>query len=110
MAVVSLAIILLVASAWLARSNLAGVLETGRLGDQISETQLLAERVLSTLKDAETGQRGYLRTAIQPTSNPMMQRARPLRCCALSEIRESRLKMIAAERIYPATSKTILSG
>ncbi len=62
MAVVFLAIILLIASAWLARSNLVGVLESDRLGDQISDAQSVAERVLSTLKDAETGQRGYLLT------------------------------------------------
>src|ERR1019366_8063417 len=49
-------------SAWLARSNLVGVLESDRLGDQISEAQSVAETVLSTLKDAETGQRGYLLT------------------------------------------------
>jgi PAS domain S-box-containing protein len=63
MAVVLSAIILLIASAWLARSNLVGVLESDRLGDQISEAQSVAERVLSTLKDAETGQRGYLLTS-----------------------------------------------
>jgi PAS domain S-box-containing protein len=53
---------LLIASAWLARSNLVGVLESDRLGDQISDAQSVAETVLSTLKDAETGQRGYLLT------------------------------------------------
>jgi PAS domain S-box-containing protein len=63
MVVVLLAITLLVASAWLARSNLVGVLESDRLGDQISETQRDVERVLSTLTDAETGQRGYLLTS-----------------------------------------------
>jgi len=61
-AAVSGAVILLIASAWLARSNLVGMLESDRLGEQISEARLRAEKVLSTLKDAETGQRGYLLT------------------------------------------------
>ncbi len=70
MAMVFLAIILLVASAWLARSNLVGVLDSDRLGDQISEAQRAVETVLSTLKDAETGQRGYLLTSDPDYLNP----------------------------------------
>ena len=62
-ATVCLAIGLLIASAWFARSNLVGVLQSDRLSNQITRAQLAAEQMLSTLKDAETGQRGYLLTS-----------------------------------------------
>ena len=58
----ALAIVLLVASAWLANVNLQGVEEGDTVGDQVRAVQLAAEVLLSTLKDAETGQRGYLLT------------------------------------------------
>ncbi|MBV8612229.1 MAG: CHASE3 domain-containing protein [Acetobacteraceae bacterium] len=57
-----LAVLLLFASARLAERNLRGVEASNTLGDRVHAAQLASETVLSTLKDAETGQRGYLLT------------------------------------------------
>ncbi len=50
------------ASAWITYANLAGVEATDALGDHVRRAQLATETLLSTLKDAETGQRGFLLT------------------------------------------------
>ena len=56
------AILLLAASAWLAGANLAQVRRADNLGDEVHSVQILSDRLLATLTDAETGQRGYLLT------------------------------------------------
>jgi PAS domain S-box-containing protein len=59
---IGIAILLLAASAWLARANLEDVRKADSLAEQVGSVQLLLAKVLSTLTDAETGQRGYLLT------------------------------------------------
>ena len=53
---------LLLASLWLGIGNLSFVRASNRLSDQVHEEQLAVETLLSTLRDAETGQRGFLLT------------------------------------------------
>ena len=50
------------ASAWITYANLAGVEASDVLDGQVRRVQLATETLLSTLKDAETGQRGFLLT------------------------------------------------
>lgn len=57
-----LAVVLLITAAWLARDNFRGVQASDAAEDQLREAQINAETLLSTLKDAETGQRGFLLT------------------------------------------------
>jgi len=57
-----LAIALLASSAWLADANMRGIRLNSALADQVTAVQLASERLLSSLKDAETGQRGFLLT------------------------------------------------
>jgi PAS domain S-box-containing protein len=57
----TLAIILLAASAWMSRANFDAVRANENLDARVRSV-LLAETLLSNLKDAETGQRGYLMT------------------------------------------------
>ena len=54
--------LLLATSVWIAVSNLRAARAGDALGLWISNAEAAAERLLSTLKDAETGQRGYLLT------------------------------------------------
>jgi PAS domain S-box-containing protein len=61
-AATGIAIALILASIWQARDNLRGTEAGDQLVGEVWTTQLMAERLLSTLKDAETGQRGYLIT------------------------------------------------
>ena len=56
------AVLLLALSGWMARADLEQARATDRLGDHARTVQIGAERLLSTLTDAETGQRGYLLT------------------------------------------------
>jgi PAS domain S-box-containing protein len=56
------AVLLLALSGWLARADLEQARATDRLGEHARSVQIGADRLLSTLKDAETGQRGYLLT------------------------------------------------
>ena len=58
----SLAIGLLAGSLWIARGDLRGIEATNTLAHQVQTAQFAAETLMSTLKDAETGQRGYLLT------------------------------------------------
>lgn len=67
-----LAVALLVSSAWLADANLRGIRLSDALADQVAAVQLASERLLSSLKDAETGQRGYLLTADPGYLEPYM--------------------------------------
>ncbi len=53
---------LLVAGVWLARDTLQGVIQCFEINDTITEAELAVGSVRSTLKDAETGQRGFLLT------------------------------------------------
>ena len=57
-----LAVALLASSAWLAYGNVRNVRLSDAVADQVTAVQLASERLLSSLKDAETGQRGYLLT------------------------------------------------
>jgi PAS domain S-box-containing protein len=57
-----LAVAVLGGSAWLAYDNLEGVEASDTLGDRVHAARFASEALLSTLKDAETGQRGYLLT------------------------------------------------
>ncbi len=57
-----LAIALLASSAWLADANMRGIQLSSAVADQVTAVQLASERLLSSLKDAETGERGYLLT------------------------------------------------
>ena len=57
-----LAILLLLASGWLAHVNLWRVTAGVIAADDVHSAELAAVTLLSTLKDAETGQRGYLLT------------------------------------------------
>jgi PAS domain S-box-containing protein len=59
---VASAVLLLLASTWLARANLQGVVKCDVIGDNLVAAQLATETLLSTLKDAETGERGFLLT------------------------------------------------
>jgi CHASE3 domain sensor protein len=59
---VTSAVLLLLAGAGLARANLQGVVKCDVIGDNVVAAQLATETLLSTLKDAETGERGYLLT------------------------------------------------
>jgi PAS domain S-box-containing protein len=61
-AAIGIAILLLAASAWLARANMEDVRKADSLTEQVGSVQLLLAKMLSTLTDAETGQRGYLLT------------------------------------------------
>ena len=61
-AVTIVAVLLLALSGWLARADLEQARATDQLGDHARSVQVGADRLLSTLKDAETGQRGYLLT------------------------------------------------
>jgi two-component system sensor kinase FixL len=61
-AVTVIAVLLLALSGWLARADLEQARATDRLGDHARSVQIGADRLLSTLTDAETGQRGYLLT------------------------------------------------
>ena len=56
------AVCLLFAGVWLGHSTLQGVIQCFALDDTVAESQLAVTSVRSTLKDAETGQRGYLVT------------------------------------------------
>jgi PAS domain S-box-containing protein len=56
------AMVLLTTSAWLSYRTLQDVRATYRLGEQVRAENSAADTVLSTLKDAETGQRGFLLT------------------------------------------------
>jgi two-component system, LuxR family, sensor kinase FixL len=56
------ALSLLALSSWLARADLEQARAIASLGDQARSVQIGADRLLSTLTDAETGQRGYLLT------------------------------------------------
>jgi len=58
----SLAISLLGGSLWLAGEKLAGSEARSNFDDQVRAAQSAADTLLSMLKDAETGQRGYLLT------------------------------------------------
>ena len=57
-----LAILLLFTSGWLAHVNLRRVEAGDVAADDVHAAELAAVTLLSTLKDAETGQRGYLLT------------------------------------------------
>ena len=57
-----LAVLLLATSAWLANGNLKATAAASVFDNQFTHAQFVAETLLSTLKDAETGQRGYLLT------------------------------------------------
>jgi PAS domain S-box-containing protein len=57
-----LAILLLAASVWLAHVTLRKVEAGDVTSDQVHSAELATETLFSTLKDAETGQRGYLLT------------------------------------------------
>jgi PAS domain S-box-containing protein len=61
-AVTGVAICLIAASAWLTVSNLARAAAADDLARRVDSSLLASEVLLSTLKDAETGQRGYLLT------------------------------------------------
>jgi CHASE3 domain sensor protein len=61
-AVAILAVLSLALSGWLARTDLEQARAVDRLGDQARSMHVGGDRVLSTLVDAETGQRGYLLT------------------------------------------------
>ena len=54
---------MLAGSLWVAGGNLRGIESVNTLSHQVQTARFAAETVLSTLKDAETGQRGYLLTA-----------------------------------------------
>ena len=57
-----MAISLLASSIWLADANMRGIQLSNAVADQVTAVQLASERLLSSLKDAETGERGYLLT------------------------------------------------
>ncbi len=57
-----LAVLVLAATAWLAAANLADKPAASAQTRQLQSVQSRAETVFSTLKEAETGQRGYLLT------------------------------------------------
>ena len=59
----AVAVVLLAGSLWVAGGNLRGIETSNTLSHQVQTAQFAAETLLSTLKDAETGQRGYLLTA-----------------------------------------------
>ena len=61
-ATLAMSALLLAGSLWLASANLDDARKTDALGAQTYSAGMLAEKVLSTLTDAETGQRGYLLT------------------------------------------------
>jgi signal transduction histidine kinase len=61
-AAVIAAVLLLALSGWLERADLEQARAIDSLGDQARSVQIAANRLLSTLTDAETGQRGYLLT------------------------------------------------
>lgn len=62
MAAACVAVAMLGASAWITYANLAGVEASDALGSQVRRAQFATETLLSHLKDAETGQRGFLLT------------------------------------------------
>ncbi len=61
-AATGIAVALILTSIWCARDNLRGTEAGDHLAGDVWTAQLMAERLLSTVKDAETGQRGYLLT------------------------------------------------
>ena len=67
-----LAVLLLAATAWFAAANLIAQHAAGAQTKQSQPVQSTAETVLSTLKDAETGQRGYLLTGDLSYLEPYM--------------------------------------
>ena len=61
-ATIAAAVLLIAGSLWLAASNLNAVRQADRLSEQTYRARVLSKTLLSTLTDAETGQRGYLLT------------------------------------------------
>jgi PAS domain S-box-containing protein len=57
-----LAVCLIIASTWLVHRGLESLAATDIVANDVRLAELAAETLLSTLKDAETGQRGYLLT------------------------------------------------
>ncbi len=57
-----MAMVLLAASVWAASAELNDVQEVCRVGDQVRVVRLHAQRLLSSLVEAETAQRGFLLT------------------------------------------------
>lgn len=57
-----MALVMLGASAWITYANLAGVVAGDALGGQVRRAQLATEMLLSQLKVAEIGQRGFVLT------------------------------------------------
>ncbi len=66
----STAILLLAGSVWLARYNFDQGGKNDSAGEHAHSQQMLAEKLLSHLKDAETGQRGYLLTGSETYLKP----------------------------------------
>ncbi len=82
-----LVFVLLVANATVTYYNLRTIVESDRWIDHTREVVLDLERALSTLKDAETGQRGYLLTGEKPYLEPY-ERARVRMDAILSRLRQ----------------------
>jgi PAS domain S-box-containing protein len=59
---IGLAVLLLLAGAWLTHANLQRAANCDSICDDIITARFAAETLLSTLKDAQTGERGYLLT------------------------------------------------
>ncbi len=59
---VALAVLMLLAGLWLAYANFLSANDGGALGDKVRSSRFAAGTLMSALKDAETGQRGYLLT------------------------------------------------
>ena len=66
----TLTLALLVVSAWLSYYNTRQLVEADRMMDHTHRVISLLEAVLSTLKDAETGQRGFIITQEEPYLQP----------------------------------------
>jgi signal transduction histidine kinase len=66
----SFTLVLLIVSAWLSYRNTRQLVEADRMMDHTHRVISLLEAVLSTLKDAETGQRGFIITQEEPYLQP----------------------------------------
>ena len=58
----AVSVLAFIAAGWLGSTTMLGIQAHDGLNDQALSAQLAAETLLSTLQDAETGQRGYLLT------------------------------------------------
>ena len=99
---------LLAAGIYVAQSNLRGTAANDAFADQVQRAESAAEALLSTIKDAETGQRGFLLTESAAYLRPYEAAHARVEAdierfeaasAPFDEARTKRLRMLASERM-----------